>query len=145
MAIQNSKPAPNRILYTMLRVKDLERSLEFYQSALGMYEMRRDTFPEGQFTLVFIGYGDAASDAVIELTYNWGENKYDLGNAYAHLALEVDDVYEMEEHLKSLGVKIVRPAGSMSFAPQETGEKEIISFIEDPDGYRIEFIEKASD
>ena len=139
----NSTPVPIRILYTMLRVSDLERSLEFYENALGMHEMRRETFPDGKFTLVFIGYGDAASDAVIELTYNWGDNNYDLGNGYGHIALEVDDIYAMEEHLKSMGVKVIRPAGPMTFAPEETGEKEVISFIEDPDGYKIEFIQKA--
>ena len=137
-----SKPVPNRILYTMLRVSDLEQSLKFYQDALGMYEMRRETFPDGKFTLVFIGYGDAASDAVIELTYNWGETSYDLGNAYGHVALEVDDIYAMEQHLVAHGAKVTRPAGPMTFAPQETGQKELIAFIEDPDGYRIELIEK---
>ncbi|MBM7067007.1 lactoylglutathione lyase [Actibacterium sp. 188UL27-1] len=140
----DNAPIPNRILYTMLRVRDLDRSLKFYQDALGMYEMRRETFPEGKFTLVFIGYGDAASDAVIELTYNWDDNDYELGNAYGHIALEVDDIYAMEKHLKSLGVHVVRPAGPMTFAPEETGVKEVISFIEDPDGYRIEFIEKMA-
>ncbi|WP_415402161.1 lactoylglutathione lyase [Tateyamaria sp. SN3-11] len=126
----------------MLRVRDLDRSLKFYQEALGMHEMRRETFPDGKFTLAFIGYGDAASDAVIELTYNWDDTNYELGNAYGHIALEVDDIYAMEDHLKSLGVNVVRPAGPMTFAPEETGVKEVISFIEDPDGYRIEFIEK---
>lgn len=139
-----SQPIPNRILYTMFRVTDLERSLKFYQDALGMHEMRRETFPDGKFTLVFIGYGDAASHAVIELTYNWGDEIYDLGNAYGHIALEVDDIYAMEKHLEGMGVKIVRPAGPMTFAPTETGVKEVISFIEDPDGYRIEFIEKMA-
>lgn len=142
-AIGKSTPVPNRILYTMLRVADLDRSLEFYQNALGMHEMRRETFPEGKFTLVFIGYGDAASDAVIELTHNWSDNTYELGNGYGHIALEVDDIYAMEEHLKSLDVKVIRPAGPMMFTPEETGEKEVISFIEDPDGYKIEFIQKA--
>ena len=139
-----SKPKPNRILYTMLRVRDLDRSLKFYQEALGMHEMRRETFTEGKFTLVFIGYGTAATDAVIELTHNWGENDYELGNAYGHIALEVDDIYALEERLKTLGVNVVRPAGPMTFAPEETGGKEEISFIEDPDGYRIELIEKMA-
>ncbi|GGX51221.1 lactoylglutathione lyase [Tateyamaria omphalii] len=137
-------PVPNRILYTMLRVRDLDRSLKFYQEALGMHEMRRETFPEGRFTLVFIGYGDATSDAVIELTYNWDDNPYDLGTAYGHIALEVDDIHAMERHLLSLGVKVVRAAGPMTFAPEETGVKEVISFIEDRDGYRIELIEKMA-
>ncbi|WP_299775502.1 lactoylglutathione lyase [uncultured Tateyamaria sp.] len=137
-------PIPNRILYTMLRVQDLDRSLTFYKEALGMHEMRRETFPEGKFTLVFIGYGDAASDAMIELTYNWGDRTYDLGDAYGHIALEVDDIHTMERHLLSLGVKVVRSAGPMTHAPQETGVKEVISFIEDPDGYRIELIEKMA-
>lgn len=95
------KPVPNRILYTMLRVRDLDRSLAFYRDALGMHEMRRETFPEGKFTLVFIGYGDATTDAVIELTYNWGDETYDLGTAYGHIALEVDDIHRMEQHLLS--------------------------------------------
>lgn len=138
------KPAPNRILYTMFRVRDLDRSLAFYQDALGMHEMRRETFPEGKFTLVFIGYGDAATDAVIELTYNWGDETYDLGTAYGHIALEVDDIHRMEQHFLSLGVTVVRPAGAMTFAPKETGIKEVISFITDPDGYRIELIEKMA-
>lgn len=138
------KPVPNRILYTMLRVRNLDRSLAFYRDALGMHEMRRETFPEGKFTLVFIGYGDPATDAVIELTYNWGDETYDLGTAYGHIALEVDDIHRMEQHLLSLGVKVVRPAGAMTFAPEETGIKEVISFITDPDGYRIELIEKMA-
>lgn len=137
-------PVPNRILYTMLRVSDLERSLKFYQDALGMHEMRRETFPEGEFTLVFVGYGDAASDAVIELTYNWGDTTYDLGNAYGHIALEVDDIYAMEQQLIAQGVKMTRAAGPMTFAPEETGLKEVIAFLEDPDGYRIELIEKQA-
>lgn len=137
-------PMPNRILYTMLRVSDLERSLKFYQDALGMHEMRRETFPEGKFTLVFVGYGDAASDAVIELTYNWGDTTYDLGNAYGHIALEVNDIYAMEQQLIAQGVKMTRAAGPMTFAPEETGLKEVIAFIEDPDGYRIELIEKQA-
>ncbi len=136
-------PTPNRILYTMLRVADLERSLEFYTTALGMREMHRETFPEGEFTLVFIGYGDAATDAVIELTYNWGDQNYDLGTGYGHIALEVDDIYAMEKHLTSMDVKVVRPAGEMTFALKETGVREVIAFIEDPDGYRIELIQKT--
>ncbi|KAB7615479.1 lactoylglutathione lyase [Amylibacter sp. SFDW26] len=138
-----TSPIPNRILYTMLRVANLERSLEFYTNALGMHEMRRETFPEGEFTLVFIGYGDAATDAVIELTYNWGDQSYDLGTGYGHIALEVDDIYAMEKHLMSMGIKVIRPAGEMTYAPTETGVREIIAFIEDPDGYRIELIQKA--
>lgn len=137
-------PKPNRILYTMLRVRDLNRSLEFYQNALSMHEMRRETFPEGKFTLVFIGYGDATSEAVIELTYNWGDNEYDLGNGYGHIALEVDDIHAMQDHLKSMNVPVIRPAGEMTFAPKETGVKEVIAFIEDPDGYRIELIQKTT-
>lgn len=137
-------PVPNRILYTMLRVTDLERSLKFYHDALGMRELRRETFPDGKFTLVFIGYGDADKDAVIELTYNWADATYDLGNAYGHIALEVDDIYAMEQHLIALGVKVTRAAGPMTFEPEETGLREVIAFIEDPDGYRIELIEKQT-
>jgi lactoylglutathione lyase len=134
---------PTRILYTMLRVGDLDRSTTFYADALGMREMRRETFPEGRFTLVFMGYGDNPSGPTVELTWNWDETNYEHGTSYGHIALEVADIYAACEHLTKMGVKVTRPAGPMKFAPIETGEKEVIAFLSDPDGYRIELIETA--
>ena len=132
---------PSKILYTMVRVSDLDRSIEFYREALGMREMRRETFTKGEFTLVFMGYGDDTSNATIELTYNWGNNCYTHGTGYGHIALGVSDIYATTKHLESIGVNILRAPSEMSFAVDETGEKEVIAFIEDPDGYRIELIE----
>ncbi len=132
---------PNRILYTMLRVSDLDKSIAFYRDMLGMQELRRETFPEGKFTLVFMGYGDASTQPTVELTYNWGDNIYELGNGYGHIALEVDDIYQLETELQQRGVNILRPAAPMTFAPEETGDKEIIAFITDPDGYKVELIQ----
>ena len=134
---------PTRILYTMVRVGDLERSIAFYADALGMREMRRETFPEGRFTLVFMGYGDSSSAPTVELTWNWDETGYQHGTGYGHIALEVPDIYAACEHLTKMSVKVTRPAGPMKFAPSETGEKEVIAFLEDPDGYSIELIEAA--
>lgn len=131
---------PSRVLYTMIRVTDLDRSIEFYHQALGMEEMRRETFTEGRFTLVFMGYAKDPGNAMIELTYNWDDNSYQHGNAYGHLALEVDDIYAVCQRLEAMGVPVVRDAGPMTFAPDETDEKEVIAFIEDPDGYRIELL-----
>lgn len=131
------------ILYTMLRVGDLDRSIAFYRDALGMHEMRRETFPEGRFTLVFMGYGDNSPAPTIELTWNWDETSYQHGNAYGHIALEVSDIYAACERLTKMGVKLTRPPGPMKFAPVETGEKELIAFVEDPDGYSIELIGAA--
>lgn len=139
----NPSAIPSRVLYTMVRVRDLDRSIAFYRDALGMRELRRETFTEGRFTLVFIGYGDEASNAVIELTYNWDESGYEHGTGYGHVALEVADIYAACAHLTKKGVKIVREPGPMMFAPDETGAREVIAFIEDPDGYRIELIEAA--
>ena len=135
---------PSRILYTMLRVSNLERSIAFYRDALGMSELRRETFTQGRFTLVFIGYGDDASNAVIELTYNWDEDSYDLGTGYGHIALEVADIYAACNRLEGMGVKIIREPGLMTFAVDETGHREEIAFIEDPDGYQIELIERPA-
>lgn len=129
---------PTRILYTMVRVGDLDRSIAFYADALGMREMRRETFPEGRFTLVFMGYGDSPSTPTVELTWNWDETGYQHGTGYGHIALEVSDIYAACERLTKMGVKVTRPAGPMKFAPSETGEKEVIAFLEDPDGYSIE-------
>lgn len=139
MTEQTSVPAC--ILYTMVRVGNLDRSIAFYQDALGMREMRRETFPEGRFTLVFMGYGDSQSTPTVELTWNWDETSYQHGNGYGHIALEVSNIYAACERLTKMGVKVTRPAGPMKFASDETGENELIAFLEDPDGYSIELIE----
>ncbi len=132
---------PARILYTMVRVSDLDRSIAFYRDALGMREVRRETFTEGRFTLVFMGYGDDPSGVTIELTYNWDETSYQHGTGYGYTALEVADIHAACKRLAKMGVKIVRTPGPMTFAVDETGERENIAFIEDPDGYRVELIE----
>jgi lactoylglutathione lyase len=127
-----------RILHTMLRVGDLEKSLTFYIEVLGMKLLRRTDYPDGKFTLVFVGYSDEASGAVIELTYNWGVEKYDLGNAYGHIAIEVEDAYAACENIKQRGGKVVREAGPMKHG------NTVIAFVEDPDGYKIELIQRKS-
>ena len=134
---------PSRILYTMLRVGDLGRSIAFYQDALGMREFRRETFPDGRFTLVFMGYGDDPQAATVELTWNWDEHSYQHGTGYGHIALEVADIHAVCTRLTKMGVQVTRPAGPMKFAPTETNEKEVIAFLDDPDGYSIELIEAA--
>jgi lactoylglutathione lyase len=123
-----------RILHTMLRVGDLERSIAFYTEVLGMRLMRRKDYPSGEFTLAFLGYQDEAEAAALELTYNWGVTQYEMGNAYGHLALEVDDVYAAVERIRARGGKIIREAG-----PMNAGDT-IIAFVEDPDGYQIELL-----
>ena len=133
---------PSRILYTMFRVTDLERSVSFYKDALGMKEQRRENFTEGRFTLVFLGYGDEAANAVIELTYNWDESSYQLGNGYGHVALGVSNIVAACQRFEQMGVKVIRQPGPMSFAVDETGHKENIAFIEDPDGYKIELVQQ---
>ena len=127
-----------RILHTMLRVGDLKRSIRFYTEVLGMQLLRKKDYPDGKFTLAFIGYGDESENAVIELTYNWDTDSYDLGNGYGHIALEVDDVYEATEAIRKCGGKILRDAGPMNAGTT------IISFVEDPDGYPIELIGKKA-
>ena len=127
-----------RILHTMLRVGDLDRSIKFYTEVLGMQELRRNDYPEGEFTLAFIGYGKESEEAVIELTYNWGVDKYELGDAYGHIAIEVPDVYEACEKMRASGGKIIRDAGPMNAGTT------IIAFLEDPDGYQIELIGEKS-
>ena len=136
-------PVPSRILYTMLRTSDLDRSLSFYREYLGMRELKRETFSEGRFTLVFIGYDDASPSALIELTYNWDDDGYTHGTGYGHLALGVDDIYATCERLANSGVTITRQPGPMMHAPDETGHRELIAFIEDPDGYKIELVQTA--
>jgi lactoylglutathione lyase len=125
-----------RILHTMIRVGDLDRSIKFYTEVLGMKLLRRKDYPGGEFTLAFIGYGEEKDNTVIELTYNWGKDQYDLGDAFGHIALEVDDVYQATEEIRSRGGKIIRDAGPMNAGTT------IISFVEDPDGYQIELIGK---
>ncbi|MEB8433567.1 lactoylglutathione lyase [Cocleimonas sp. KMM 6892] len=123
-----------RMLHTMLRVGNLEKSIAFYTDVLGMQELRRQDYPEGEFTLAFVGYGDEANNTVLELTHNWGVESYDLGNAYGHIAIGVDDVYEACEKMKQSGGKVIRDAGPMNAG------STIIAFLEDPDGYQIELI-----
>jgi len=123
-----------RILHTMLRVGDLERSIAFYTEVLGMRLMRRKDYPSGEFTLAFLGYQDESEAAALELTYNWGLTQYEMGNAYGHLALEVDDVYAAVEAIRAHGGKILREAGPMNAG------STIIAFVEDPDGYQIELL-----
>ncbi len=140
MNTQSTSPnTPHAILYSMVRVRDLDRSLRFYCDALGMQELRRETFTAAEFTLVFVGYPD--SSALIELTYNWGEHSYSHGTGYGHIALEVLDIHHTCLHLTGLGVEITRNPGPMKAAPDETGEHETIAFIKDPDGYNIELIQ----
>jgi len=123
-------------LHTMLRVGDLDRSIAFYTGLLGMRELRRTDVPDGKYTLVFVGYGDESSHTVLELTYNWGVSSYDLGTAFGHLALGVPDIHATCEKLRAAGVKIAREPGPVKFGTT------VIAFIEDPDGYKIELIER---
>jgi lactoylglutathione lyase len=127
-----------RILHTMLRVGDLEKSLAFYTDVLGMKLLRRHDYPEGKFTLAFVGYQDEAHGAVIELTYNWGVDKYEIGGGYGHIAIEVEDAYKACELVKQRGGKVVREAGPMKHGAT------VIAFVEDPDGYKIEFIQRKA-
>lgn len=124
-----------RILHTMLRVGNLERSLAFYTDVLGMRLLRQNDYPDGRFTLAFVGYGDESDTAVLELTHNWDTESYDLGNAYGHIALEVEDAYKTCEDIKTKGGKVVREAGPMKHG------QTVIAFIEDPDGYKVELIQ----
>ena len=123
-----------RILHTMIRVVDLEKSIQFYTNILNMKLLRRKDYPEGKFTLAFVGYNNESEEAVIELTHNWGTESYQIGNAFGHIAIEVEDVYKACEEMKKSGGKIIRDAGPMNAGTT------IIAFIEDPDGYQIELI-----
>ncbi|WP_298284103.1 lactoylglutathione lyase [Acidocella sp.] len=125
-------------LHTMLRVGDLERSVGFYTELLGMRELRRVEVPEGKYTLAFLGYGDEASHTVLELTYNWGVGQYEQGSAFGHLALGVPDIHATCTALRAAGAKITREPGPVKFGTT------VIAFIEDPDGYKIELIERAA-
>ena len=125
-----------RLLHTMLRVGNLEQSIEFYTRVLGMKLLRQKDYPDGKFTLAFVGYGDESDHTVIELTHNWDTQNYDLGAGYGHIAIEVDDVYAAVEELQNRGGKVIRPAGPMNAGTT------IIVFVEDPDGYQVELIGK---
>ena len=128
----------SRFLHTMLRVKDLDRSVAFYTGLMGMKELRRSEVPGGKYTLAFVGYGDEGSSSVIELTYNWDhEQPYEVGTGFGHLAVAMPDVYGACEALRKGGAKITREAG-----PVQHGTT-VIAFVEDPDGYKIELVQRA--
>lgn len=123
-----------RLLHTMLRVTDLDRSIEFYSELLNMRLLRRKDFEGGRFTLAFLGYGDESDHTVLELTHNWDVDGYDLGTAYGHIAIEVEDVYAACDKIKAKGGNVVREAGPMQHG------STILAFVEDPDGYKIELL-----
>lgn len=123
-----------RMLHTMIRVGDLQRSIDFYTRVLDMKLLRQQDYPDGKFTLAFVGYGDESDNTVIELTHNWDTDSYELGSGFGHLAIEVDDVYQATDRIRDLGGKIIRDAGPMNAGTT------IIAFVEDPDGYPIELI-----
>ena len=125
-----------RLLHTMLRVGDLDRSIAFYTDVLGMQLLRRQDYPEGRFTLAFVGYGPESETAVIELTHNWDTPHYDLGNGYGHVALAVADAYAACDAIRARGGKVVREAGTMKHG------STVIAFVEDPDGYKVELIQR---
>ncbi len=126
-----------RILHTMIRVGDLDRSVSFYTDVLGMTLLRRHDYPDGKFTLAFVGFGPESDGAVIELTHNWGVEKYDLGTGFGHVALEVPDAYAACAEIKKRGGKVTREAGPMKHGTT------VIAFVEDPDGYKIELIQRG--
>ena len=127
-----------RLLHTMLRVNNLDESLKFYCEQLGMKLLRKNEFPGGEFTLAFVGYGDEKAAAVIELTWNWGTSKYEIGTAYGHIALGVDDIYGTCERIRAAGGKITREPGPMKHGAT------VIAFVQDPDGYKVELIDEKS-
>ncbi|MFM8812991.1 MAG: lactoylglutathione lyase [Methylophilaceae bacterium] len=127
-----------RMLHTMLRVGNMERSKAFYTQVLGMKVLREHDFPDGKFSLAFVGYGDEKHHTVLELTYNYGVESYEMGKAFGHIAIEVDDAYQACEQVKQAGGKVIREAGTMMHG------STVIAFIEDPDGYKIEFIQKGT-
>lgn len=127
-----------RILHTMLRVGDLDRSLRFYTEVLGMRLLRRNDYPDGKFTLAFVGYQGEAEGAVLELTFNWGVDKYDIGTGYGHVALEVDDAHAACAEIRRRGGTVTREAGPMKHG------NTVIAFVQDPDGYKIELIQKKA-
>jgi len=123
-----------RFLHTMLRVTDLDKSIEFYTNVMGMTLTRKRDFPEGRFTLAFLAYGPESEVTALELTHNWDTDSYELGNGFGHLAIAVDDVYVASEEIKAKGCKISREAGPMK------GSTTVLAFVEDPDGYQIELL-----
>lgn len=127
-----------RMLHTMLRVGNLDESLKFYCDVLGMSLLRRKDYPGGEFTLAFVGYGDESDHTVLELTYNWGVDRYEIGTGYGHIALGVDDIYGTCEQIKALGGKVTREPGPMKHG------STVIAFVEDPDGYKVELIQLKS-
>lgn len=124
-----------RLLHTMLRVGNLEESLKFYTEVLGMKLLRQKEYPDGKFTLAFVGYGDESDHTVLELTYNWGTDKYTLGDAYGHIAIGVDDIYATCDEIKTRGGKVSREPGPMKHG------STVIAFVQDPDGYKVELIQ----
>ena len=126
-----------RLLHTMLRVGDLEKSIAFYTDVLGLKLLRRRDYPDGKFTLAFLGYGDESDNAVIELTHNWETKRYDIGTGYGHIAVGLPDIYAACAEVKAKGGKVTREPGPMKFGGSQ------IAFIEDPDGYKVEFIQVA--
>jgi len=129
-------PAHARYLHTMIRVNDLDESVKFYTNLLGMKELRRVDVPDGKYTLAFVGYGDEANSTVLELTYNYGTDHYEMGSAFGHLAVGVPDVAATCEALRAAGAKITREAGPVKFGTT------IIAFVEDPNGYKIELVQR---
>ncbi|KDR36091.1 lactoylglutathione lyase [Caballeronia grimmiae] len=127
-----------RLLHTMLRVGDLQRSIDFYTRILGMKVLRQSENTEYKYTLAFVGYGDESEHSVLELTYNWGVEKYEMGTAYGHIALEVDNAAEACDRIRNAGGRVTREAGPVK------GGTTVIAFVEDPDGYKVELIEKHS-
>jgi lactoylglutathione lyase len=125
-----------RIMHTMIRVGDLQRSIDFYTAVLGMKVLRQKEYPEGRFTNTFVGYGDESATAVLELTYNWDTHHYDLGTGYGHVAIQVEDAARACAEVKKRGGKVTREAGPMKHGTT------VIAFVEDPDGYKIEFIQR---
>ena len=128
-----------RILHTMIRVKDLESSIKFYENVFEMEVIKHKEYPDGKFTLVFLGYGSEDEGALIELTYNWGVTDYQLGTAFGHIAIEVHDIYEICGRANKFGGTVTREPGPMKFGGS------VIAFVEDPDGFKIELIEKKSE
>jgi len=126
-----------RLLHTMLRVGDLERSLAFYTDVLGMRLLRRKDYPDGRFTLAFVGYGDESDTSVLELTHNWDTSSYEIGTGYGHIALGVEDIHATCEAMAAKGGRVVRPPGPMKHG------STVIAFVEDPDGYKVELIQRS--
>ncbi|XZO02529.1 MAG: lactoylglutathione lyase [Microcoleus sp.] len=124
-----------QLLHTMLRVGNLEESLKFYTEVLGMKKLRQKDYPDGKFSLAFVGYGDESDHTVLELTYNWGVQEYNLGNAYGHIAIGVDDIYGTCEEIRTRGGKVSREPGPMKHG------STVIAFVEDPDGYKVELVQ----